>query len=301
MNNTSLPLCDEFKNSQYEIRDIWIDLKNEDNIIEYLNNLIWGYLKSINVFNKRLNEFLACCEEFKLDNPILNIPIEYNPTFNNIILEKFYQKFENFRDDFYGSYGIDLVDCYNMILLKQSHVNYPPYRYKLLRQFDKNYYPYKENNLLLTLQTTKPLHKIISMHSVNMEFAIFENTTKLMQRLKSRKQDLIQDLIDKNQYFSEMIQTYNEITNKEMSFNRLEKMKKSESKLKQAFIVFEIMKVHNIRNYAKATRVYNYFVLKRFPKDSLELSGSDTIKILNKGNTYQEVHSLIKLLFAYFP
>ena len=111
-----------------------------------------------------------------------------------------------------------------------------------------------------------------------------------------------------------MIQIYNEMTNKDISFNRLENMKKSHSKLKQAFIVFEIMKVHDITSFAQAVRFYNFCIVKKFSsKDILkkintqnyssisisELNGISPISILRKGNTYQDVHALTKLLLVY--
>lgn len=320
---------------QFEINNKYIEYTYANDDLNFINDLVWIYLESNEIFKKQIKIFENLCKNYEKNNNSINplYSIEYDSDFEKFIIEKVNKNsknidinsFEEYRDLFYDKFGIDIVDYYNICINTHPTLDEigETYKYNILKSIDSTFYPYKSRKIHSNSITKQPIHRFIKRYTTYIELSPFVNilsTKKIAKEYLDTMKAHIKELDCTFKIYYENVED-----EKKSISNAFNKVSTSEERFKKAFMVFEIIRYYKLEDQIdKAFRLFNFYLLKKFNNlifiaqenlaDMLEfkdeyiniegaitLSSEAPITPIQDGKTKENIRKIVKVLLYELP
>lgn len=299
----SFPIESITKNT-YLLNEEYINYSHNGNDLEFLNGIIWIYLKSNDKFIKQINIFKRICKEYEKTHSYIDplYSLELDEDFEKFLLKKIssnsnnkINSFEDYRDLFYDKFGIDIVEYYNIYLNKNPKINQRGeiYKINLLKNISSKFYPYKSKKIQYNIETKQPTHRFIKRYTSYFEISPFINdktfTSEAKDCLKLMKHHIagLEDIFKLYYEFEE--------NKKYSTSNSFKSVKSSVNRFKKALLIIEIIRHYKLENKIdKAIRFFNFLILKHYVKE-IYLDDSNLYEMLEVKDEFENIEGNISL------
>lgn len=273
----------------------YIEYPYDGNDANFINGLIWIYLESNQKFIQNIELFNRIYNDFEKKHGGINplCSLEYDDDFEKMIIEMTeFKSIHEYRDAFYDAFGIDLIEYFDIIInpeLKHQR-SYPHY---ILKNISTKFYPYKSKKIAYNLHTEKPIHKLIKLYTCYMEISPFSEVNDIKKSAMNHLSKMKKDVQALNPLFD--LYYENEENTQTSISNKFKSVQKSKDAFKRAFIVLNIIKLHNLEDeFDKAVRLFNFYMLQKY-YDQIYIGESNLLQKLQEVDGFEKIEGAMKI------
>ncbi len=278
--------------------------KDEDNLLEIFNEILWLYYQNNKNFKEDFEYFRNIVDElkshsqFELTEDLFSV--EHIKIFNQIAIENKNKKnFEEFIKNFYVNYGFDLREYFKTVVYSNKNVYYSKQldtnKNKLLNNITNlANYSINSRDIVSNLYSSKPMHKLLKAHSIFIEINPLLPKNKLIKILDDNY-NIYNKFKEIFEYFelesdseydesgiinSDSSSKYSMKENNDIKSNTPTSIQGVEI-IQKSIIIHSIMKYYELNDIHTAIRYFNYFIIRNNVK-SLFIDNQSLIHVLKQ-------------------